>query len=130
MPLVEELTGENYFVKIAGTTYKCQGTINLNLRAREANGRGSGDATPRPKAIGLEDGSSVDVTIIHSNLNLLSLNGTEVTDCDVLDGTATVLGAFSAFLNVSQTADVAGMVQFAVAIRPVTMPPVISHLDY
>lgn len=130
MSLVTELSGENTFLQVGGTSYKCQGNVNVNLQVRTANARGSGDATPRPKAIGLEDGAEVSATVLSTDRALLTLHGTEVTNCDALVGTVTFLGAFTAFVRVVETDDVAGMVTFAVGLVPLTMPSVIDHLDY
>lgn len=130
MSLVTELSAEQWFVKVGGTNLKCQGTINVNLRARYANGRGSGDATPRPKAIGLEDGSAIDFTFIASSTGILTLVGTEVTNCDVMDDTTSLLGAFTGMFNCAVAGDVGGMVQFSGQLVPLTMPTAISHLDY
>lgn len=130
MSLVTELSGENAWCVIGGVNYKVQGSLNINYQVRDANARGSGDATPRPKAIGLADGAMMSGALISSNRNLWTLHGTEVTGCDAKDDTTTILGAHTCRLAVTESDDVGGMVTFNVELTPLTMPAVLAHLDY
>lgn len=130
MSIANELTGENVWLKIGGTLYKCRGTVNINLPARTADVRGSGDATPRMKAIGLDDAASITGEVLSSNRNLLTLNGTEQTTCDVMDDTTSVVGLFTGFVRLTEADDIAGAVVYNVELVPLTMPTVITHLDY
>lgn len=131
MSLVTELSAEQWFVKAAGVTLKCQGTISVDLTLRKANGRGSGDAAPRPKVIGLDDGAGIGFQFISSNTAMMTYHGLEVTNCDVLDDSTSLLGAFTGLFEVAQLAgDVNGMVQFNARITPLEPPSIISHIDY
>ena len=130
MSIVTELTGEQCWLQIVSTLYKVQGTINGALTVRKANARGSGDDTPRPVAIGLDDSASLSCNVMSSDRNVLTLSGTEVTDCDVVDDTTDVYGAFTGFLEVEESDDIEGMVTFAVTLTPLSMPGTLDHLEY
>lgn len=130
MSIATELTGENVWLKIAGTLYKCRGTIGINLNARTIDLRGSGDATPRVKAAGLEDGANITSECLSSDRNLLTLNGTEAASCDVMDNTTSIVGLFTGFVRVTPGIEIAGAQVMNVEVIPLTMPTAVSHLDY
>ena len=130
MSVVTELSGERCWLQLAGTLYKVQGQIAGAFTIRKANARGSGDSTPRPKPIGLDDGAALSCNVISSDRNILTLHGTELTDSDVVDDTTDVYGAFTCLLEVEESDDVEGMVTFAVTATPLSMPGTIDHLDY
>ena len=130
MSVVTELSGERCWLQLAGTLYKVQGAINGALTIRKANARGSGDSTARPKPIGLDDGASLSCNVISSDRAILTLAGTELTDCDVVDDTTDVYGAFTGLLEAEESDDVEGMVTFAVTVTPLSMPGTLDHLDY
>lgn len=124
------LTGDRVTAGFGGLTLTLQGTYNATLTPRTANLRGSGDAAPVLKEIGLADDAQFSATVLTTDRTLLTYNGVNVTDFVLTDNTTTIYGPVECKITVTESGESAGAVTMQITAVPQAVPTQVSQLSY